>query len=100
MSEEKKSLLDQKFEGDWNGVEEEFDKEECGVFSIDIPQDLFVLIEYDYSGSEKGNVIGVFCNPDYAKLYSKWLQKKHPISDFEIHKTRGNPPKETIENYD
>jgi hypothetical protein len=77
--------------------EEEFEKDDCGVFSMEIPQDLFVLIEYDCL--DQVNVIGVFCNEGYAELYGKWLKQKHPRSSFDVHETKGNPGRETINDY-
>jgi hypothetical protein len=80
---------------DWEKVNDE--ENTCGVFSMEIPQDLFVLMEYDEL--DEPHVISVFCNRDYAKLYGEWLSKKHPRSSFEIEKTRGNPGRETINDY-
>jgi hypothetical protein len=67
----------------------------CGVFSMEIPQDLFILMD------EKLQLYGCFCNRDYAELYKTWLVKRKIEVSTKLHirQTRGNPPRETIEEY-
>jgi hypothetical protein len=69
--------------------------EGCGVFSIEIPQDLFILMD------EKLQLYGCFCNRDYAELYKTWLVDRNIEVRTKLHirQTRGNPPRETIEEY-
>jgi hypothetical protein len=83
--------------------------DDCGVFSVELPQDLYVLTRRQKPkvgdlvalNSFKTEVLCVFCNPDYAKLYAKWCEQKSPgIYDYDIQETKGNPPKKTIEEYD
>ena len=67
---------------------------DCGVGTVDIPQDLFVLTDVT-----QNQVIGVYCNPWYASLYGSWMKKKRPYSQFTIQKTHGNPERETINQW-
>ncbi len=67
---------------------------DCGIVTGDIPQDLYVLTD-----ETRGEVISVFCHPDYARLYGSWMKQKRPYSQFSIQKTRGNPPDYTINEW-